>query len=345
MQDLPDSHVEAVDADEDASASGGVDDVSDEEVDALLAQRAAIGRMDVPRPCDLFGGASSRQRAPVLDRVHERWTAAFRQRLAALVRHDIDVKPSGVDLIPYADWQASVPMPSSVDIFAVEPWGKNAIVAFEGQLLFVLVDACYGGPVRPLRGARTDLTPAELQIKGVALRMLIDEIRRAFEPTATLEFRHERSDIGARYVAIATPSEPVVVTRVEVTLKGVGGALDVVIPLSAFDSVAEQLAEGLKGVTASTRKRWRTTLEARLDETELELACVFLTTQLTVRELLRMRPGDILPIEMPKTASLRAGSKTLLVGKFGQSHGYNALRISEAAKPKAKEAADEETPE
>jgi len=318
-------------------------DVSEEEVDALLAEGHAAGniRPDVPRPYSLAAGAAARHRAPVLDRIHERWIGALGQRLGALVRQDLDITLGGVELMPYADWQAALPAPSSVDVYTIEPWAKSAIVAVEGELLFVLVDACYGGSGRPAPGARSELTPAEQHIKGVAVRALIEEMQRAFEPVAALEFRHERSEIGARHVAIATPSETVVATRVDLQLMGVGGAVHVVIPLSAFDSVADELAEGLKGVSAETRKRWRGALEARLDETKLELACVFLTTQLTVRELLKLRPGDILPIEMPRTASLNAGTKPLLIGKFGQSRGYNAVRIIGAVEQGSKAAAEE----
>jgi len=326
----------------DAPADGAALDVSEEEVDALLAERAASTRPHVPRPCNLVAGPGARDRTPVLDRVHERWINAFAQRLGALVRQEVDVTLGGIELMPYADWQASLPTPSGVDVYAIEPWAKSGIVAFDGALLFVLVDACYGGSGRPLQAARNDLTPAELHIKSIAARTLVEEIRRAFEPIAALEFRHEKSEVGARYVAIATPSETVVATRVDITLKGVGGALHVVIPLSAFDPVADELAEGPKGVSPQIRRHWRESLEARLDETELELACVFLTTRLTVRELLTLRPGDILPIEMPRTASLNAGSKPLLVGKFGQSRGYNAVRIIEAVAPAPKAVADQE---
>jgi flagellar motor switch protein FliM len=59
---------------------------------------------------------------------------------------------------------------------------------------------------------------------------------------------------------------------------------------------------------------------------------VFLETEITMRELLQMKPGDVLPIEMPKTATLRSGSRPLLRGKFGRSRGYNAVSVLEAVK-------------
>jgi flagellar motor switch protein FliM len=73
-------------------------------------------------------------------------------------------------------------------------------------------------------------------------------------------------------------------------------------------------------------------LRAQLEHTELELTSVFLETEVSVRELLQMQPGDILPIEMPKTAVLRSGARPLLRGKFGLSRGYNAVSVLEAVK-------------
>jgi flagellar motor switch protein FliM len=122
------------------------------------------------------------------------------------------------------------------------------------------------------------------------------------------------------------------VTRVEVTLKEQGGSICLLLPLSSFDPVRDKLAEGLKTVPAETRKRWRDGLAAQLEHTELTLTSVFLETEVTMRELLSMKPGDILPIEMPKTAMLRAGSRPLLRGKFGLSRGYNAVSVLEAVK-------------
>jgi flagellar motor switch protein FliM len=73
-------------------------------------------------------------------------------------------------------------------------------------------------------------------------------------------------------------------------------------------------------------------LRSQLEHTELDLTSVFLETAVSMRELLQMKPGDILPIEMPKTAVLRSGSRPLLRGKFGLWRGYNAVSVLEAVK-------------
>jgi flagellar motor switch protein FliM len=111
-----------------------------------------------------------------------------------------------------------------------------------------------------------------------------------------------------------------------------GGGVTLVLPLSSFEPVRDKLAEGLKTVSPESRQRWHKSLRSQLENAQLELTSVFVETEITLRELLQMKPGDVLPIEMPKTATLRAGPRPLLRGKFGRSRGYNAVSVLEAVK-------------
>jgi flagellar motor switch protein FliM len=88
----------------------------------------------------------------------------------------------------------------------------------------------------------------------------------------------------------------------------------------------------LKTVSPESRQRWHKSLRTQLENAQLDLTSVFVETEITMRELLQMKPGDVLPIEMPKTAILRAGPRPLLRGKFGRSRGYNAVSVLEAVK-------------
>jgi flagellar motor switch protein FliM len=170
-------------------------------------------------------------------------------------------------------------------------------------------------------------------LNQILAELLVGHFRAAFAPIATLDLQHLQSETNPNYVTIATPSEPMVVTRLEVTLNEVGGAICLAIPLASFEPVRDKLAEGLKTVSPEIEQRWRTSLRAQLETTELTLASVFLEMQISVRELLQLQPGDILPIELPTCAILKAGDRPLLRGKFGHSRGYNAVSVLEAVKP------------
>jgi flagellar motor switch protein FliM len=311
-------------------------DISSAEVEALLDKgKPAIAGSSIPEAFDLVArDRIVRGRMPVLDRLNERWVTDFQRRLGELIRYDVEVALQQVTLAPYGDWLATLPVPTSLNVCTCKPWLRNALVAVEGKLLFALVDKYYGGDGKSGAIAqRETLTPTESRINKIVVDVLTEHFRRAFAPVATLEFAHAQTETNAHYVNMATPSETMVVTRVEVSLAdGVGGAVTLVLPLTSFEPVRDKLAEGLKTVSPESRQRWNKSLRSQLENAQLDLTSVFLETEISMRELLQMKPGDVLPIEMPKTATLRAGARPLLRGKFGRSRGYNAVSVLEAVK-------------
>ena len=320
-------------------AAGARADITSAEVDALLDKNKDAAASGTPQPYDLVARDKIvRGRMPVLDRLNERWVTEFQRKLTELIRQPVEVSLQQVQLAPYGDWLAAQPMPTSLNLCTVKPWPRSALVAVEGKLLFALVEKYYGGgaakpaakPAAPV--ARETLTPSEQRLNKIIVDLLTDQFRRAFAPVATLEFQHAQTEINPNYVNMATPSETMVVTRVEITLGQVGGGVTLVLPLSSFEPVRDKLAEGLKTVSPESRQRWHKSLRAQLENAQLELTSVFIETEITLRELLQMKPGDVLPIEMPKTALLRAGPRPLLRGKFGRSRGYNAVSVLEAVK-------------
>ena len=108
---------------------------------------------------------------------------------------------------------------------------------------------------------------------------------------------------AAEYLGVSAASLRACYTRVEVSLGQTGGGVTLVVPLSSFEPVRDKLAEGLKSVTAESRQRWQKSLRAQLENAQIELSSVFLETEITMRELLQMKPGDVLPIEMPRIVS------------------------------------------
>jgi flagellar motor switch protein FliM len=321
-------------------AAGARSDITSAEVDALLDKKDAAVPAGTPQPYDLVARDKIvRGRMPVLDRLNERWVTDFQRKLTDLIRQPVEVSLQQVQLAPYGDWLAGQPMPTSLNLCTVKPWPRSALVAVEGKLLFALVEKYYGGGAAKPAGAkqaaptaRETLTPSEQRLNKILVDLLTDQFRRAFAPVATLEFQHAQTEINPNYVNMATPSETMVVTRVEITLGQTGGGVTLVLPLSSFEPVRDKLAEGLKTVSPESRQRWHKSLRTQLENAQLELTSVFVETEITLRELLQMKPGDVLPIEMPKTATLRAGPRPLLRGKFGRSRGYNAVSVLEAVK-------------
>ncbi len=223
----------------------------------------------MPQPYDLVArDRIVRGRMPVLDRLNERWVTDFERKLGELIRQPLEVTLQEVQLAPYGNWLAALPVPTSFNLYTVKPWPRNALVAVDGKLLFALVEQLLRRHARARRSAaRETLTPTEQRLNKIVIDLARRSLSPRAAPVAALEFQHVQSEINASYLNMATPSETVVVTRVEVTLKEQGGSICLLLPLSSFEPVRDKLAEGLKTVSPETRQRWREGLRAQLEHT------------------------------------------------------------------------------
>ena len=310
-------------------------EVSEEEADALLDESGQAESRPAPGEVVGYDLVASerivRGRMPTLDRVNERWVDHFQTALHEKLMKPVEVRVDDVQVLRYGDWLAGLPGGTNLNLLSVNPWQGSALIGVEARLLYLLVDSYYGGLGNvPENAVDRPPTPVELRLNDMLVRALLENFSNAFKPISELRFELVRSDINHHYVSIATASESVIAITVHVELVEQIGQMSFIMPLSLLEPVREKLDEELKTSTKESQTRWYQSLRIHLDQTRLDLATVFLRSSLTLREVLSLKPGDVLPIEMPKTASLCAGSKPLLLGKFGTSRGYNAIKVIEA---------------
>ena len=319
-------------AEDQANPQEGQADISDEEVDALLHKQdsspAVPGEVrdyDLVAPDQIVRG-----HMPTLDRINERWVSAFQQALENRQRRPLEVQAEQVKVLRYAEWLASLPANATLNLMVVKPVRGSCLIAVETNLLSLLVDSYFGGSAKPEEPADKEPTPVELRTNGILLESLTSHFAQAFAPIAQLTFELVRTDTNPNYVSVATPSESVMVISLDISFGEAAGRVDWMFPASLLEPFRAKLDEQLKTGAPESQAHWRQTLRARLEQTDLTLASVFLKSTLSVREVMGLKAGDVIPIEMPKTTVLYAGGQPLLHGKFGRSRGYNAIKVLQA---------------
>ena len=101
------------------------------------------------------------------------------------------------------------------------------------------------------------------------------------------------------------------------------------------DTVIIPYTSAMKRVGGQTTLRkqepWAPVLTTALQDAELDMRAILTQAQISLRELVRLSPGDIIPIEPPQQVTLLAGDVPLYRGRFGVSQGRNALKILSGA--------------
>jgi flagellar motor switch protein FliM len=299
--------------------------ISEEEVSALLAP----GEGEV-RLYDMTAHRVSRGRLPMLDILHQAFVGFLRASLHKLVNSmPQQVSIESVDTIKIADYLASLPTPASIDIVRVKAFAGPVLFVTDPELAFVLVDRFFGGPGKPVaRDGDASLTPAEERFTQVVLKQIWADLAQAWAPIAKLDFelvKHERSPV---FINIGAGADPIIVNRFRVDFDNGGGTFDFAIPQAALAPLADALAGSPSKAAVGAWSDWPRTARGYLNEALIHVRVVVGHAEMSLAELVQLKPGDVVAIESPQGATLFAGQVPVLAGKFGVSRGRNALKLT-----------------
>lgn len=271
-----------------------------------------------------------RGRMPTLEMINERFARLFRIGLFNMLRRTPEVSVSGVELTKFGEYVHSLFVPTSLNMVKVPPLRGTGLFVVDPKLVFVIVDNFFGGDGRfysKIEGR--EFTPTELRVIRNVLTQAFLDLKQAWAPVLDLEFEYQSSEVNPQFANIVSPTEIVVVCRFHVELDGGGGDLHITLPYNMIEPIRDLLDAGLQSDRNEVDERWTRSLREEMKTAQVQLSSVLSETQITLRDLRNLRPGDIIPIELPETVILRAEDVPVLRGRYGVSDGHAAIKITD----------------
>lgn len=315
------------------------DVLSQEEIDALL-HGVDDGEIDTAEPGLTIGGVSAydfqfqdrivRGRMPTLEMVNERFSRLFRTGLFNMMRKAAEVSVAGVELLKFSEYVHTLYVPTSLNLVKVHPLRGTALCMLDPKLVFSIVDNFFGGDGRYFTKIEgREFTPTETRVIRMVLDQAFANLRDAWNPVLAVDFEFLNMEVNPQFANIVSPSEVVVVSRFHVELNGGGGYFHITLPYTMIEPIRDMLNAGVQSDRNDVDQRWVRSLRAEMNTAAVDLSCRLTEATISLRALMRLRPGDIIPIEMPETVMLRAEEVPVLRGRLGRSGGNVAVKITE----------------
>jgi flagellar motor switch protein FliM len=313
--------------------------LSQDEIDALI-HGVDAGKVDTTPVAAQPGEARSfdfatqdrivRGRMPTLEMVNERFARLFRIGLFNLLRRSPELSIKGIETVKFSEYVQSVYVPSNLNLIRIKPLRGSALLVFEPKLVFAAVDNFFGGGGRyPVKIEGREFTATEMRVIQLILRQAFADLREAWSPVMQLDFEYVNSEVNPHFANIVSPSEIVVISRFRVELDGGGGDIQLVIPYSMIEPIRELLDAGMQSDRVDKDERWTTTLREGLRHALVDVDSTLAETTISLRQLMRLKAGDIIPIEMPRALDVCVENIPVFRGSFGVARGHNAVKITE----------------
>jgi flagellar motor switch protein FliM len=305
------------------SAAGAASTISEEEVSALLDKPPA----EAVRPYDLSAQRINRTQLPMLQTIAKSFATRAAGTLSGLVGRDATVEFTSIESMRAADLQASLPTPGVVAAVRLKPLPGLAFLGVQPTLLLALLDAFFGGSGRPAVDTQAAVSGAAQRFLTLLLKSFAPDLTAAWTPVSPLEVELAKLETNPRLVPLGSAQDSVIVVRFACELGARSGSIDWMLPETLLAPIREALASDGGKAPARKHEPWGPVLTAALHETEIEIRAVLGQARISLRELVSLKPGDIIPIEAPHDVTLYAGDVALRSGRFGVSQGRNALKI------------------
>ena len=313
------------------------DILSQDEIDALLhgvdgsEEEGAEGEDVGVRPFDFANQERIvRGRMPTLEMINERFARLFRIGLFNMLRRTPEVSVGGVDMMKFGEYVHTLFVPTSLNLVKLKPLRGTGLIIIDPKLVFIIVENFFGGDGRYFTKIEgREFTPTEQRIIQMVLKQAFENLVDAWAPVMPIDFEYINSEVNPQFANIVSPSEVIVVSTFHIELDGGGGDFHITFPYNMVEPIREILDAGVQSDMNETDDRWSISLREEMKSAEIELHTGLNDVTLSLTDVLNLKAGDIIPIEMPEEVTLVSGDIPIFKGQYGTHGGNVAVKISE----------------
>ncbi len=306
----------------------GVDDVEEEIVEDIVESDDTMADYDFSSQDRIVRG-----RMPTLEMVNERFARHMRISLFNMMRRTAEVSINGIQMIKFGEYVHTLFVPTSLNMVRFRPLKGTALLTMEARLVFILVDNFFGGDGRyhaKIEGR--EFTPTERRIIQMLLKLIFEDYKEAWSPVMDVSFEYLDSEVNPAMANIVSPTEVVVISSFHIELDGGGGDFHIALPYSMLEPIRELLDAGVQSDKEDTDMRWSKALRDEIMDVPVGLSTKFLDVDLPLEQVMSLKKGDIIPIEMPDNITVLIENLPTFRAKLGRSRDNVALKIESKIK-------------
>jgi flagellar motor switch protein FliM len=268
-----------------------------------------------------------RRRIPTLEMINERFSKYLRISLLKFLHHSPEIFISDIEIQKFSEYIRGLRTPTNLNIIRFSPLRGRALIVIDPSLIFSTVDSFFGGGGQLYKAAEErEFTPTEMRVIQILLDMIFNDLKEAWEPVMALNFEYISSEVNPYFANIVSAEDIVVITTVNIMLEGSGGSINIVMPYSMIEPI-RALLEVIGDTSDESDSQWRLALRNEILGITVSMNSPMVEKTLSIREVLQLKKGDVIPIDMPKTVLLKVEGAPVFSGKACTSEGYYAVQI------------------
>jgi len=223
----------------------------------------------------------------------------------------------------------SLVIPTSLNVVKIRPLRGNGLLVLDPKLVFTVVDSYFGGDGRmQAKIEGRDFAPTELRLIQRMIDMVFVDLEQAWKPVMEVTLEYVNAEVNPQFANIVGPNDVVVVTTFSVEIEGVGGEFHIALPYAMLEPIRGRLDTVLHAESGVSDARWSNALRDEVEHSRIDLSCVLGKKEISLRKIMELQPGDVIPIDLSGPATICAEGVPVLKGQLGVHNGNKAVKVT-----------------
>lgn len=241
-----------------------------------------------------------------------------------------------VEQLAFMEFTQILPSPTSLMALGMKPFDGSAMLELNPSLVFPVLEMLLGGSGQSPTKIEREITEIERSILDGFVRIILNDLRTAWQPVAGIEFSVESHETQPQLMQILAPNEAVVAIGMEIRIGEMAGLMNLGIPSITIKMLRQKFDQQWSARKNRPSEDDHARILRLIQPAQLKLEASLQGLTLPASELLEMKTGDVLAFDFPleRPLDLMINGQLKYRGEIVSSGNKRAFRAQEPAKGK-----------
>jgi len=313
--------------------------LNQDEIDSLLGFDANVSAsVELTGVRALINSALvSYERLPMLEIAFDRLVRLSTTTLRNFTSDNVEVSLDSISSVRFGDYLNSIPLPAILSVVKVEEWDNYGLLTVDSGLIYSMIDVLLGGRrgSSVVRIEGRPYTTIELALARRMIEIILEDMHKAFEPLASVNFRLDRMETNPRFAAISRPGNAAILVELRIDMDDRGGKIEFLLPYATIEPIREQLLQMYMGEKFGRDPIWEGHLATEIYAVDTEIEAVLHELDLPLAKVLGLKSGDTIMFDVTPAdpVTLRCGGVDLTEAVMGHIGSNVSVRVTRPLNP------------
>jgi len=271
----------------------------------------------------------SREQIRTLQNIHEKIARTMASQVSALLRTMTTVELASVDQMTYGEFIMSISNPTSFNIMTIKPLEGRCVLEINPNIALTIIDRLLGGSGQTESSLKREFTEIELSILQYILKIMVKELKAAWEPIHVINFSVESKESNYTNIQIAAQNEIVILGTYEIKIREEKGYISICYPVIYLEPILNKLLIKNFLQDSVSKKTRSQEIKALLAGSRISLDAILFEDTINFRDFLNLKKDLIISsnIDIKDNVLTKINGKSKFDITFGIRNNKKTIKI------------------